>query len=142
MPTFSPIVTAEFIDAAEAAIAYVRNSDDPQVAYAAANVPIFIMPFPNSAQAHAGGCPSCTYLGLWANKWEGYAPSTHGIIWLYEDGIRSKAHGDLINQTIKTLEHEIDHALQRDHVLAAMRSKGLLGEAPTGASPCACEPDY
>ena len=122
--------SADFMAMAEWARQRAMESEDPAVAFAAANVPIFTMPYPTTGMAQAGGCGSCTYLGLWASDWPGYEPSEHGIIWLFEHGITTRArNGDVQQQTLLTLEHEIDHALQRDHVLEAMQRQGLRPEA-------------
>ena len=114
-------VSPEFLEVVQAAVDSARLSSDECVAFmAAGHVPVFAQRRPDQAQARAGGCVSCTYLGLWADAWGGYERSEHGIIWLFEEGIRRQG-GDLGQHTLATLLHEFDHALQRDHVLDALR---------------------
>lgn len=118
--------TSQFIAAVQAAIARAKESDDPAVRYAATIVPIYAQPKATQSQALACGCRDCPYLGLWANAWPGYDVSDHGIIWLFEDGIRKtmdKTGLDMETQCLSVLLHEIDHALQRDHVLEAMEAQ-------------------
>lgn len=116
----------EFLKAAESAVKNARENPDLAVAYAAHVVPIYAQPEPDEAQATAGGCAGCTYLGLWANHWPGYPPSDHGIIWLFETGIRAKTLGSLEDEATFVLLHELGHALERDHVLDEMKANGLL----------------
>lgn len=129
-------VSPEFLEVVGGAVAVARMSSDECVAFmAAGHVPVFAQRRPDQAQARAGGCTSCTYLGLWADSWPGYEYSEHGIIWLFEEGIR-KQGGDLAQQTLATLLHEMDHALQRDHVLDALRrQKAAAGGGYGRASP-------
>lgn len=113
-------VSSEFLEVVQVALSVARMSSDECVAFmAAGNVPVYAQRRPDLAQARAGGCVACTYLGLWADTWPGYDYSEHGIIWLFEQGIR-KQPGDLGQETLATLLHEMDHALQRDHVLEAL----------------------
>ncbi len=131
MPQVLMPVSPEFKDLVEDAIGYAQQSGDEAVAYAAAHVPIFMQIKPTHEQASAGGCRSCTYLGLWANAWPGYAPEEHGIIWVFEDGIRRIAERtgkDLFRQIYETVIHEIDHALQRDHVLEALQRQKAMAQ--------------
>lgn len=77
-------------------------------------------------------CRACTFLGLWASSWPGYEQSPHGIIFLFEDGIRKEiekkkdmgVRATLQEECLRVFLHEVDHALQRDHVLEAMGRKG------------------
>ena len=115
----------EFLEAIETCIGVLRYHRDVAIAYAATNVPIYAQWRPTPDQARAGGCRHCTYYGLWAREWAGYTGSDHGIIWLFEHGIRTRK-GDLLDNVMNTLLHEIDHALQRDHILKAL---GLEQEA-------------
>ena len=89
-------------------------------------IPVYAQYRANPEQARAGGCVDCLYLGLWANHWNGYPQSPHGLIWLFEDGITSQG-GDLNTKAYEVLIHEFGHALQRDHVLDAMASKKASG---------------
>jgi len=102
------------------------DSADDAVAYMAQFIPIYTQYRPTPEQAKAGGCVNCTYLGLWADRWPGYPSYEHGIIWLFEEGIRSRS-GDVQAQVFSTLIHEMDHALQRDHVLDALERKRSAG---------------
>ena len=125
-------VSSDFLAAVEAAVVRARQSPDECVAFmAAGNVPVFAQRRPDLAQARAGGCTACTYLGLWADSWVGYEWSEHGIIWLFEEGIR-KQGGDLTQQALITLLHEMDHALQRDHVLEALGRRQTATAAAAG----------
>lgn len=133
-------VSPEFHGAAVTALARARNNPDLAVAYAAHVVPVYVDAAPDPAMAAAGGCPDCTYLGLWASSWPGYPPAGHGIIWLFETGIRKYASASLEDKVHFALVHELGHALQRDHVIAEMRANGLLdayGHPVTG-HPRAC----
>jgi hypothetical protein len=111
-----------FIDTLEGARQKALHSPDDAVRYMAEHIPIFAQWAPTPEQARAGGCERCVYLGLWADRWPGYANSLHGIIWVFESGIRGQG-GNLPEQAYRTLIHEMDHALQRDHVLDSMESK-------------------
>jgi len=142
-------ISEDFITAVGAALAYARVSPDEAVRYMVDNVPIFGQFAPDPIQAMAGGCSTCIYLGLWADRWEGKPSVPHGMIWLFESGIR-KIGGSLETQTRATLLHEMDHALQRDHVLEAMHKKKAASGQYHGAgvSPAAramttsCRPCY
>jgi len=115
-------VTPDFLGAVQTAMYRASNHPDPAVRYAANNVPIYPFPKADRSQANAAGCPNCTYLGLWADHWSGYPTKRHGLIWLFEDGIRRDG-ADLDACVYNVLMHEIDHALQRDHILEAMRDQ-------------------
>ena len=124
------MVSPEFQEAVLQAWNRAQHNPDPAVRFAAQNVPIYVTNKVTPAQARDAGCPDCTILGLWAAHAYadyppaegGYPASNHGLIWLYEDGIRSCA-GNLEETTHSVLIHEIDHALQRDHILEAMRKQ-------------------
>lgn len=113
----------EFVQAALRARNILQNQDrDPQVQLAAYEVPVFLQTRPDLEQRQAGGCLNCTYLGLWTDHWPGYGKPDHGLVFLFEDGIKARAtQGNLETQTFETLRHEIDHALQRDHVLEKLQ---------------------
>ena len=120
------MVSDEFYQAVESAIVTCRDWDDDAIAYAAHHVPIYVAYRPTKAQARAGGCVTCTYLGLWCDRWPGYKASQHGIIFLFEEGIASTANMDLTTLEAKTtavLHHELEHAMQRDHVLETLERK-------------------
>jgi len=111
-----PSVSPQFVHAVEWAMTQARQSQDETVRFMVSYIPIYAQYRPTRAQAVAGGCPTCTYLGLWADAWPGYEPAKHGLIFLFEEGIRSMG-GALREQVYATLIHEMDHALQRDHIL-------------------------
>ncbi len=77
-------------------------------------------------------CRACTFLGLWTSSWPGYEKSPHGLIFLFEDGIRKEiekkreigVNSNLKEESLRVFLHEVDHALQRDHVLEALGKKG------------------
>ncbi len=126
-------VSPEFRAAVQRAIEMASYSSDEAYVFMASarpdgkpEVPVYIQYAPTQQQARSGGCPSCVYLGLWADRWPGYPTFDHGSIWLFESGIRTMG-GDLTEQTYMTLTHEYDHALQRDHVLEAMNKQKLAG---------------
>lgn len=100
---------------------------DDAMRYMADNIPIHALASATPQQAEAGGCKDCKYLGLWADRWPGYPNSTHGTIWLFEDGIRA-LRGPLEKNVYEVMKHEMGHALQRDHVLDEMEKKGLLAD--------------
>lgn len=97
-------------------------------------------------QARAGGCETCSFLGLWADTWPGFPPTPHGLIFLYEDGIRKLAavppdhqfamvqsqEGVLVANTLDVLTHEMGHALQRDHVLDGLEEMKAGGYFVSG----------
>lgn len=114
-----------FIVAVRKAVEAATQSSDDCVRYAAAHVPIYAQKGPTPEQARAGGCSECTYLGLWAYRWPGFEVAPHGIIWLFEDGITAVAiqtNTSLVSQCLNVILHEIEHALQRDHILQAVES--------------------
>lgn len=129
-------VSPEFKAAVQWAIAQAQVSDDEPVRFAINYIPVYADTDPTPQQAVAGGCATCTYLGLWSDEWPGYPKAAHGTIWLFERGIREQAmresRGDLYAQTLATLLHEIDHALQRDHVLEHL---GQVKQAAAMARP-------
>ena len=120
--------STEFDNAVRAAIDAAQNSPDEAVRFAIHYVPVYVQARPTHDMAVAGGCPSCTYLGLWAQSWPGYTArdlgiqqeNWHGVIFMFEEGIRRQGV-PLSIQAQQTLFHEIDHALQRDHVLEHLK---------------------
>jgi hypothetical protein len=114
-------VSPAFVDAVRWALDQAKHNPDEVVRFAAHYIPIYAQRTPTQEQAEAGGCPTCTYLGLWADRWPGYDAAPHGTVWLFEDGIK-RMGGDVRKQALGTLLHEIDHALQRDHVLEALQA--------------------
>lgn len=118
--------TDDFKQAVISAIDRASKYPDDAVQYMSRFVPIYATRTPTQEQAQAGGCPSCTYLGLWAATWPGYPRAPHGSIWLFENGIRT-VRGSLQDNTLAVLLHEFDHALQRDHVLDAMSAAKASG---------------
>lgn len=122
----------DFKDAFDLAIARLMGDDfhpgegdDAQV-FMAQQIPVFLDSDATSDQAAAAGCVSCKYLGLWAPEWPGYAPTSHGTIWLFENGMRMQ-YPDLVSGMVGVLQHEMDHALQRDHVLEALEQARMQG---------------
>jgi hypothetical protein len=99
-------------------------------------VPIYLLPDSLPAQREAGGCPHCTYLGLWTESWPGFPGGPHGVIFLFEKGLRgmrgSQTFDGLTNNVYEVLIHELGHALQRDHVLDAMEAAGQAGYSAAG----------
>jgi hypothetical protein len=117
-------LSAEFRTAVLAAVDRAKQAPDDSVRWMTAHIPVYIDARATPAQAAAGGCPHCTYLGLWAEHWPGYPPSPHGLVWLFEDGIRgqaTQAWRTLSDVCFDVLVHEYGHALQRDHVLESLR---------------------
>ncbi len=112
-------VSTEFFDAVQWATEQAAQSNDELVRFAIHFIPVYPQREPTPAQARAGGCSTCTYLGLWSDAWPGMPRTEHGTIWLFENGIR-KYSTDLYDQVLKTLLHEIDHAVQRNHVLESL----------------------
>jgi len=116
-----------------------REPDDARQ-YAANHVPVFILAEADPRQKGASGCRQCRLLGLWARQWPGYhEDAPHGMIWLFEAGIReqaSRANKSLADMTYEVLIHELDHALERDHVLEAMERERARGFWPALAIPC------
>jgi hypothetical protein len=146
--TLADQVTPAFLSMAMLALRDINSSHpDDAIRFAAGQVPVYTQRAPSLAQAHAGGCPPpCTYLGLWADEataarlfppgpWS-EEPAPHGIIWIFENGIRRVARGDVYQQVHTTLVHELGHALQRDHVLDAMEQQGARPQATSDEPPC------
>jgi len=106
---------------------------DEAVAFAARVVPVYAQRDVDPYQERVGGCRlpggrKCTYLGLWANGWADpeFPDAPHGRIFLFEEGIRTygdRLGVDLFTQVYDTYLHEIGHALQRDHVLEALKAE-------------------
>lgn len=119
-------VSPDFRAAVDYALQQAAHFPDDAIQYMSAKVPVYMAAVPTPQQAQAGGCPNCTYLGLWAAAWPGLPPAPHGMIWLYEEGIR-RTGGNIYEQVMAVLLHEYDHALQRDHVLDAMRADQARG---------------
>ena len=116
-PNTGPMaVSQEFYQAVAQAIAMASQSDDQPIAYMAYAIPVYAQSEPTEAMKSAGGCAACTFLGLWTDGWAGFTAGDHGLIMLFERGIRAQG-GDLTQQTLRVLLHEFDHALSRDHVL-------------------------
>ena len=128
-------VSPQFIQAVRAAIERAKSYPDEAVPYMVSVIPVWAAPYANQAMAEAGGCPNCTYLGLWASNWPGYQASQHGIIFLFDNGI-SQMGGDLVDNAYKVLLHEFDHALQRDHVLDALATRKRLALSARGCAVC------
>lgn len=119
----------QFVAAVKGAIQQARDYEDDAVQYLASleyGIPVYAQFKANQEQARAGGCDNCLYLGLWASSWNGYPNSPHGLVWLFETGIRAQG-GNLQQEALRVLLHEFDHALQRDHVLDAMQAKMAAG---------------
>lgn len=123
------MLSQEFIVALTEAQHLAAQSPDSAVAYMAQQVPTYAQERPTPEQARAGGCPTCTYLGLWASSWPGYTPSAHGTIWIFEEGVRRQG-GNLVDAAYRTILHEMDHALQRDHVLERLGQRALALPCP------------
>lgn len=125
-------VSMEFLEAGRLAVVKSRQVRDDAVRYMTAAIPIYAQWDATAEMALAGGCPKCTYLGLWTERWPGYENSQHGLIILFERGIRFMGR-DLWAQTYDTLIHEFGHALQLDHVIDAMqRARGQYATASAG----------
>lgn len=122
-------VSHEFVVMAEAARDNIARYH-PNEAFRAAAVwvPVYLQRHADLQQRIAGGSAAGIFLGLWADQWPGYPPSAHGIIWLFEDGIRM-ARNTLQGQVYETLEHELGHALGRDHVLDRLRELKAAGHS-------------
>jgi len=122
-------VSSEFEAKVRDALHMAQQHQDEAYRFMAVEVPVYAQMMPDQQQAVAGGCPSCTYLGLWADRWRGFPDQPHGTIWLFEDGIR-KQGGHLGEKVYATLLHEFEHALGRDHVLDAIKANKALGIRP------------
>lgn len=112
-----------FLAACRMACWAMERHDDDAIVYAVKRVPVYAQYTATEEQARAGGCPTCTYLGLWTDRWPGYGVWPHGIIWLFEDGNQqetAREDSDLTAVATRVLHHELGHALQRDHVLDAL----------------------
>lgn len=104
--------------------AALRNHQDERVRFMNRTIPVILQYAPTTQQAAAGGCPDCTYYGLWVNSWPGYPKprdpvQNHGLIFLFESGVR-RGFESLDEGVINVLLHEMDHALGNDHVLEDM----------------------
>ena len=134
-------ISPEFRNAVMSAIGKLKVSQDEAQRYMVEFVPVYALYGPSYDMKVAGGSIKNTYLGLWTDHWNGYPGSPHGLIFLFESGIRT-VNPDVYDQTYQTLVHEMDHALQRDHVLAGMhaakaRGWGVQGRAQSyGCRPC------
>lgn len=119
----------QFVEAVRAAVLRARTYPDDAIQYLSSEqygIPVYAQYKPNPEQARAGGCADCLYLGLWASFWNGYKQYPHGLIWLFEEGIRAQNNG-VHDEAYRVLLHEFQHALQRDHVLDAMMAKQASG---------------
>lgn len=123
--------STEFVAAVQAAVDRASGAKDEAVAYMARHIPVYAQYDANMAQRQAAGCAGCVYRGLWAQTWPGYPPGAHGLIWLFEVGIRQMG-GNLTEQCHQVLLHEMDHALQRDHVLDAIEQQKFVRARPSG----------
>ena len=120
-------ISREFRDAAEWSRDQIAAHHPNEAFRAAARwVPVYLQTYATQEQAEAGGCATCTYLGLWTNQWPEYPMAPHGLIFLFEDGIR-RARNTFRGQVYQTLEHELNHALGRDHVLDRLRELKMHG---------------
>lgn len=128
-------VSDEFAGILDDIINANRYHPDEAMRYMLANIPIYAQWAPTDEQRRAGGCRTCTYLGLWASQWPGYPATKHGTIWLFEQGIRAQG-GDLYDQTAYVLAHEMDHALQRDHILESIHPSVKERRAGLRIAPC------
>ncbi|RJO60344.1 MAG: hypothetical protein C4542_09640 [Dehalococcoidia bacterium] len=124
----SNMPSAAFIAAVRAALDRAKAHNDRAVVYMADAIPVFAQLDATPEQKKAGGNPNGLFFGLWAREWPGYPYSQHGLVWLFERGIRSLG-GDLVNNAFTVLLHEFDHALQRDHVLEALERKQAMDKA-------------
>ena len=124
-------VSGDFMESARLAVVKSGQAPDDSIRYMAKAIPIYAQWEPTPEMARAGGCPNCTYLGLWTQAWSGYAGSQHGLIILFERGIRYIGH-NLWQLTYDTLLHEFGHALQLDHVLDAMQAQARGQYATSG----------
>lgn len=119
------ILSPQFVATVNQALQMAKDptiTRDDSRRWMASNIPIFLEDQASPQEAEAAGCPWCTYLGMWTPDWPGFPRSEHGLILLFEDAIRSM-RGDLVANVYQVLTHEMDHALQRDHVLDAMEAE-------------------
>lgn len=124
--TFAAPTTYEFHEATRRALDAARTVDDACVQYVLQHVPVYIQPFPTPEQLRQSGARGKMLLGIWAPRWPGLETGPHGLIVLFEEGIRWSAenHGNALNtETLAVLLHEIQHALQRDHILQAVEKE-------------------
>jgi len=115
-------LTEEFREATNLALMKAMREPNDAIRYMATHIPIYRQYEATDDMRKAGGCPDCEFLGLWTQEWPGYENSQHGLIILFERGIRYKKR-DLWQQCFDTLIHEFGHALQEDHVLDAMEAE-------------------
>lgn len=112
----------EFVTAVNQALMLAQQSTDEPIAFAAQVVPVYPQRVPDEAQLHAANAAGKILLGLWVDEWQGLPRAEHGIIFLFEEGIRYMP-GQMAHQVYLTLLHELDHALQRDHVLDDLNAR-------------------
>lgn len=129
------MLTEEFKTAVRSAIDAANQAPDDAIRFMARTIPIYLDDKASPEQGAAAGCPKCSYLGLWADHWPGYPSEPHGMIWLFENSIRTMGP-DLVNHAYDVLVHEMSHALQRDHVLDAMEAEARGMVAPTRGCNC------
>ncbi len=122
VPAYQRELSAQFKEATELAVRKALQERNDAIRYMARAIPIYRQYAPTPEQARAGGCVKCHYLGLWTAQWPGYENSQHGLIILFEEGIRF-VRTDMWEQTYATLLHEFGHALQLDHILDAMEGE-------------------
>lgn len=127
--------TPEFVALVEDALAKASLAPDDAVRFMSYEIPVYVQPDADPDQKEAGGCSDCIYLGLWADQWPGFPEEKHGQIWLFEQGIRgTDQHLPLDQRVYSVLVHEMDHALQRNHVLEDMEAQTKAhGRALTAA---------
>ncbi len=137
--------TDNFFFVAGEAMRRASEQPDDATRYMADNIPVYAVYDVTPEMNIAGQHPGAVYLGLWADpatarRW-GYDTDKHGTIWLFEKGLRSIG-SDVAAATLKTLLHEMGHALQHDHVLDALekaQARGLYtspGSRPAQAGGC------
>lgn len=133
----------EFVRAVNTALDFARRSTDEAAAYAAHVVPVLAQRVPDEQQYKASRANGRMLLGLWVDRWPGIPSAPHGTVFIFEEGIRAMG-GDLVQESYKTIMHELDHALQRDHVLEALQAERAAAHAvrvaahvdPRGCGPC------
>jgi hypothetical protein len=135
--------TPQFIKAVQEALAIARESPDEKIRYCVDYVPIVMLMIPTEEQANAGGSPGSSYMGPRVDKWPGYPVYDHGMIFIYEQGIQMQARDNdisLRDSALRTILHEYDHALRRDHITngisRAKRAAMSYIPNPTMARPC------